>query len=327
MIEWAGIALSRIAGNSPFSCTRIETSLFTYSEVTGTTEHTLKGHGLIDIVETITHLLQRPNDKQKPMFAISYPIALPQEQCDMLRKAHQFTQDHCTTFLEECRFNIRGDVDVADCLFLDLTPGQVAAKRVRGRIVDGRWQFEKDDATTLTILGSAEDISLEDVIDKLILPTVPNLVTVRCVAILKPEGVFPNLKSWDLNFYFLNIPVKWLSTADLSYGAARMMEVDFPFNDQTTANLQFSKERLPCGKAILEGLTPTVKGATRIKVMVQFEDFEQTTVTIQELGSSEKTILMLENVDLSTSKPGKVIFEEPKSVVPGNDGVVGELPE
>ncbi|PVG00307.1 hypothetical protein CPB86DRAFT_782885 [Serendipita vermifera] len=211
-------------------------------------------------------------------------------------------------------------------------------------------------------------------VGKLILPTLSNLDAVQCVAILKPESAFPGLKSLDLNLYFLNIPVKWLSIADLSYGTACMMEANFPFSicdyetedpvvedtlaiqladgqfyallpessslpttrlfyfttskdSQTTASLQFSKKRLPCGKAVLEDLTPRVRGAARIKVVVQCDLLEHTRVTIQELGSSEKIVMALEDVQFSTSKPIKVMFGESKSLVLDNDGVVGELPE
>ncbi|CAG8685779.1 10245_t:CDS:1, partial [Acaulospora colombiana] len=339
--------------------------------------HTLDGHNPTDIVKSITHLLEPLDSRRIPMFAILYPIALSQEQREMFHKAHEFTHDHCTTFLKESRFSDKQSIDVAGCLFLDLTPMQVAAKWVRGRLVNGRWQLGKNDTTTLTVLGSVDELSLEEVIEKLILPTVSSLAAVRGVAILKPENAFPNVKTWDLNHYFLDIPVKWLSTADISYGAACILENDFPYSicdfspgegelvedaldiqladgqlitllpmssplpatelfyfttskdNQTTATLLFSKKGTSCGVAILE-LTPKVRGAARIKVVIQCDSFERTKVTTQELGSSDKVILVLDDVVLKDARIRGLlptISAESKFPVPGVDGVIGELPE
>ncbi|PVG00306.1 hypothetical protein CPB86DRAFT_238067 [Serendipita vermifera] len=369
MTEWAGIALSSIANNTPFSCTRFE------GLTPVLTEHVLKGHTPTEIVKNIANIFPPLDDGEKTRFAISYPISLLEEQRERFYEAQDYTEDHCTTFLKRCRFNVKQSIDHADCLFLDLTPGQVAAKRVRGRIVDGFWQFGGCKTTGLTILGGVDSISLEDVIEKLILPTVESLDTVRCVAVLKPDNTFPNLATWDLNYHFFDIPVVYLSIADLSYEAACMMEsldpahfecgyetdaeltLDtlsielsdgqsiclLPFcstlpanrsfyfttskDDQTTATLHFRKDGISCGKAILEDLIPKMRGATRIKVVVQCDDSQHTSVTIQGLGSSEKKVILLEDVYASNSFTASKEYKELKPLVLGIDGVIGELPE
>ncbi|PVG00310.1 hypothetical protein CPB86DRAFT_238277 [Serendipita vermifera] len=214
----AGIALSRIADQAPIFCTTGDhTNLESFGPAQ---EYKLEGDSLFDINKTLKSL-----DPQQCFrhFALSYPIYLSDEKRKDLYKTHLHTHDHCTAFLNGCHFGVgesRGDVD---CLFLDLTPGQVAASLVRGEISGGQWSFSSENQVALTVLGAVGDLTVQDIVDKLVLPTTTNSATLQCVGILKPEDTFPNISTFELESRFPGIPVKWLSVADLSYGSAVWM--------------------------------------------------------------------------------------------------------
>jgi hypothetical protein len=227
MPESMGIALSRIADQAPFFCTKVSCSTFFGTDFESPTEHLLEGHTLTGIIQTITNSFSS-NDGPIEVIAISCPIALPREQYEVLHQAYKYTHDHCMAFLKGCRFNVKGMIDIAECLFLDLTPGQVAAKLVRGKINYGRWQLEDERTVALTVLGTVDELSTDDVVNKLVLPTVSSLDAIRCIGILQPENSFPNISSWDLRFHFPDIPLLWLSVADLSHGSACVAEYHTP---------------------------------------------------------------------------------------------------
>jgi hypothetical protein len=370
-MAFAGIALGRFADNAPFFCTRIEyVSCGWETVLRAPTKHSLEGHTPTEIVKTITNLFV--SRKNTNGVAVSYPIALPHEHYRILCQEYKPVHDHCTAFLKGCQFSDKKRIENAQCLFLDLTPRQVAAKLVHGKISNGFWQFGDRNAAALTILGSVDELSIEDVVEKLIIPTVSNLDAVRCIGVLKPEDSFPNLSLGDLKSRFSTIPLVCLSVADLSYGSARMAEdhafkqldiwgeqqsmvTDTPLgvrladgrlitlpigstipttrvfyfttskDDQTTAELQFYNDNRSCGRVMFEGLTPRARGAARIKIVVQRDFFLDTIVTVQEVGSAEKTTVILQQMTSSLSGLDEE-FREINSIY-GIDGVIGELPE
>jgi hypothetical protein len=186
MPESMGIALSRIADQAPFFCTKVSCSTSFGTDFESPTEHLLEGHTLTEIIQTITNSFSS-NDRPIEVIAISCPIALSREQYEVLHRAYKHTHDHCAAFLKGCRFNVKGMIDIAECLFLDLTPGQVAAKLVRGKINYGLWQLDDERTVALTVLGTVDELSTDDVVNKLVLPTVCSLDTIRCIGILQQK--------------------------------------------------------------------------------------------------------------------------------------------
>jgi hypothetical protein len=278
MPESAGIALSCIAAEPPFFCTTVKCSTPYHSTFRTPTKHLSKGN-------TIINLLSSNGRPMDGVIAISYPIALCHKQYKNPYQNYDFTYDHCTAFLKGCWFNVKEKIDTAQCLFLDLTPGQVAAKLVLGKINNGIWQDSGKDAV-LTVLGKADELSVEDVINKLVLPTVSNLDAVQCIGILRPEKSFPNISSWDLSFHFPDIPLMWLSVAELSYGSARIAEhytpvskgVEYEDGVSTTATSLCIK--LADGQLVTLLPIGSTHPATGIFYLTTSKD-DQTTATLQ----------------------------------------------
>jgi hypothetical protein len=221
MPNCAGIALGRITDRAPVFCTIGD---HTSSESFGpTTEHKLDGDSTLDIIKTVNEIMSLGPIRPKTEVALSHPIYLSDEQRKSFYKVHLYIHDHCAAFLNGCHFGIEESEGEVDSLFLDLTPGQVAVSLVRGVISDGEWCISKGKQVALTVLGTVDLVSVQEIFDKLIIPTAPSLAALQCVGILRPEGAFPSISNCELASRFLDIPVKWLSVADLSYGSAVWM--------------------------------------------------------------------------------------------------------
>jgi hypothetical protein len=149
-------------------------------------------------------------------FALSYPIAATEAQSAVFKDANKGSHNHCTAILSACQFGINTQ-SVVEVLFIDLTPGQVTAMVMQGVIDQGKWSCEKEGAKV--VLGNVDQMSAQK-LDELVTLVAPNLSTVQCVAILRPEGAFPELLSIKVELNFVNIPVRWVYLADLSYGSA-----------------------------------------------------------------------------------------------------------
>jgi hypothetical protein len=240
MSTQAGIALERIEEGASFYCTRFKSrSLCSIFLASLPTEHKLSGHDPTKVGDLIR--IQAglgPSPRRLKLLAISYPITTSQEQRDVFQKAQESSHDHCTTFLDCCTFSSNKSEDVVRALFIDLTPGQVAAMSVEGTIEYRRWK-SMDGGEKKVVLGDVERLSTLDIVDKLITPIIPELSALYCVGILRPEGAFPQLDITSLELRLGNIPVKWITLADLSYASAAMLwrQSMRPFPKQPDRNI------------------------------------------------------------------------------------------
>jgi hypothetical protein len=152
---------------------------------------------------------------------LSYPIATSEEQRAAFKSKHGRYYDHCTAFLTGCQFGVsKSQSVVAEALFIDLTPGQVAAVVMQGVIKQGTWTSKE--VREKAVFGKVDNLSIEK-FDELVALVAPNLSNLECVAVLRPEGAFPDLLPIKIELKFVNIPFKWVSLADLSYGSSALI--------------------------------------------------------------------------------------------------------
>ncbi|PVF98582.1 hypothetical protein CPB86DRAFT_825625 [Serendipita vermifera] len=329
------IALGSIVEGASFFCTRFEGVKHSQQPFLSSppTEHRLSGHQPAEIQGFISNEINMEPVPGRELFTFSYPIATSQEQHEAFLTVKESSHDHCKAFLSGCTFDTMQSED--------LTPGQIGAMVVEGTIEDQRWKYKE--RRRMVILGDVAELSIRDVVDKLIAPIVPTLSALQCVGILRPEGAFPELPSIPLELCLNNIPVKWLSLADLSYGSASMLyhqqlfnytkkhrRVSMLFNgslvdlllfkfrevryflttskdNQASATLGFFKDAALSDEVVLRGLSLGLKGTARIKLTIEYSiTTPEWVVIIEELGSTAKTRAM-------------PVF--------GIDGVIGALPE
>jgi hypothetical protein len=182
--------------------------------------HRLHGSNSGNIVNSISTEICLEYVADPKTFTWSYPIATTEAQRMAFEASDENSHDHCTAFLSACNFDAISSRDVVEVLFIDLTPGQVAAMVMRGTIYQGKWTPEEPGKKF--VLGEIDKLSLEK-FDELVALVAPNLPTLQCVAVLRPEGAFPELLSIKVELKFINIPFKWVSLADLSYGSAILL--------------------------------------------------------------------------------------------------------
>ncbi|PVF98580.1 hypothetical protein CPB86DRAFT_797211 [Serendipita vermifera] len=225
---YAGIAVGRVAENAPFCCTRFTGSerryLFDFAVTfnpSPPTEHMLSSDVPEEIVDSILTKANLRTVARKKAFTLSYPITTPQAHQVAFEVADQHAHDHCTAFLSACEFGVVSSEGVVEMMFIDLTPGQVAAVVMQGVINEGRWISKK--VRKKVTLGSVDKLSIQKVVDEIITPLAPDWSNLQCVGILRPEGAFPELLPIKMELQFINIPVRWLSLADLSYGSAMLL--------------------------------------------------------------------------------------------------------
>ncbi|PVF95176.1 hypothetical protein CPB86DRAFT_739124 [Serendipita vermifera] len=381
MAQRAGIALGRVADNAPFVVTRVDGAPHPPT-IAEPVEHMLDGHSITEMMTAFERAASFTTTSVDNGLAITYPLALSKAERDALEGANQFnTHDHLHSFANDYAFHhstaikqLRGH----RVMFIDLTPGQVAASLCVGSLNSGIWYYSGSKRKD-KFLNNILNLTTQDVIDKLINPLKGNSPSLNCVGILRPDGAFPDVSNSQLEAQFPDTLVKWVSLAELSQAIAMVMHRQITTHDiqwshatlisiplglvladgrtvtlipskhflpadakailttskdnQTTATLRFTKGLIPCGEIVVEGLTPQVKGAARIKVMINCEEDGRPTVTVEQFGSLLKTTGRLDN--LVENHKGEDIDEynnavsSIKQVVPvfGQDGVIGELPE
>ncbi|CAG8769177.1 17514_t:CDS:1, partial [Acaulospora colombiana] len=222
MAQRAGIALGRIADNAPFVITRIDGAPHPPT-IAEPVEHQLDGHSVAEMMATFQHAISFTTTSVDNGFAITYPLTLSKEERDALIDANDSNaHDHFHSFANDYTFHhstatkqLRGH----RVLFIDLTPGQVAASLCVGALNSGSWFYNSRKRKDI-IIGNIENLTTQDVVDKLINPTKGNSASLNCIGILRPEGAFPNVSRSELEAHFPDTLVKWVSLVDLSRGIA-----------------------------------------------------------------------------------------------------------
>jgi len=282
MAQRAGVALSRLEENAPFSVTRVDGAP-SEKNFFPPVEHKLDGNTVEKITSTVTRLVGFDTTLTDNGFAISYPISLSAEQRAGFKHP---SHDHFMAFANGYDFSAimseksDGGFDV---LFIDLTPGQVAAKLAPGGLWGDHWSF-KWPGGGQTILGDAGELSPQDIVDKLITPTIATSPLVNLIGIFRPDGLSAELSA-ILESQFPNTKVTWVSLADLSHGAAVVMHRQDTIH---TEYLGADYLSLPLGIALANGTTVTVIAQdlmlprTQAVVLTTSRD-NQTTATLRFL--------------------------------------------
>jgi hypothetical protein len=281
MAQRAGVALSCLANNAPFSITRVDgaPAAGTFSP---STQHNLDQSSVRDAMGTITRSVGFDTAPVDNDFAITFPIGVSEEQEKAFGGTNIYSHDHSMAFLNAYASSASDEDDV-DGLFIDLTPGQVAAKLASGGVRDGKWYF-KGTFVRPVVLGDVKDLSLQTVMDKLVTPVAPNYMQLYCVGILRPESAFPNISSSDLEARFPDTPVKWVSLDNLSHGAALFMHRQIIASNDDWDCAEFTY--LPLGLALANGQRVTVVPGEHLlpmerKVVLSTSKDNQTSVTLR----------------------------------------------
>jgi hypothetical protein len=224
----AGIALGGVTEDTPFACTCFDLAepprIHKPSISSPPTEHALSISTPEDTVGYIPGETNLEHMKRHKTFALSYPIVTSEEQQRATSKVvngyNGYCSNHCEAFLAGCQFGISESRGVVEALFIDLTPSRVTAVVMQGVINKSKWTSEKVRETA--VLGKVDKLSIEN-FDELISLVAPNLSILECVAVLRPEGAFPEPLPIKIELKFVNIPFKWLSLSDLTHGSAMML--------------------------------------------------------------------------------------------------------
>ena len=206
-----GVALSRVAGGAPFSLTSVSGQL--KEPILGkTTNHKFSGDPLDAILKSIS------DHTGNATLALALPTCVSGEERKALRDVNRVSFSHSVSFIELNSFEITNtDNRPINVLFLDATPGQAAAELSSAEL-EGDW-FVTSEAKTVLTETHSETLSPQDIIEKLVVPTVPKATKLDQIAILRPEGESTELES-ALTTRFSGARVKWVTLTDLSRGAA-----------------------------------------------------------------------------------------------------------
>lgn len=220
MAQRAGVALSRIAKGATITITRVDGAPYEpyyFKPV----EHNVESGDPAEITAEVATKVGFDTTLTDNGFLIAYPISITDEKRGEFKDP---SHDHFMAFVNGYDFSAivskKGSKDL-EALFIDLTPGQVASQLWPGGVWTGHWTFKWPGGST-TILNDAGDLTPQDVVDKLIKPTIGKSSLVDLVGILRPEGESPEILS-VLEAQFPNTVFKWVTLTELSHGAAIIM--------------------------------------------------------------------------------------------------------
>jgi hypothetical protein len=188
-------------------------------------------------------------------------------------------------------------------LFIDLTPGQVAAHSARGCFEDQKWRYRlilrPGERSDNVILGNVTALSVQDVIDRLIIPF-PRWRKLDRIGIIRPEGAFPGLSLEDFREKLPGILINWVTLHDLSYGSAIMAHREDVLD--SIHPLGWESTVTPMGTVLADGKLVTIMpGFIRLpvewKVWFTTSRDNQTSVTIRVMmGVKTSDVVKLEGL-------------------------------
>jgi hypothetical protein len=233
MAQRAGIALGRIAPQADFSMTKVDGAPAPPTYSTPTRHKLTDETDVKDIINTFDAAVGFDTKPFDNGFAIAYPISASSDQRQAFYKDNLYSHDHFHAWVNKHANRVGKEQRNVNFLFIDLTPGQVASKLCNGNTDSKRWTYNfKGDQ--FTNLGEVESLTAQDLVDKL----VPQRKINR-VAILRPEGAFPELSSADVEAKFPDIPLKWVTLDVISRGAAFIMHEQETLADESEYNYEF----------------------------------------------------------------------------------------
>jgi hypothetical protein len=313
MIERAGIALSRLAFDATYNITRVSgapgPAIFTPA-----TSHVLSDTSSIPkIMEAFDQAVGFDTSLPYNGFTVAYPIGANSRQREAFHNANLYAHDHFHAWANGYGVKNKSQEERRDVnfLFVDLTPGQIAAKLARGNVGSRGWTYNLRGGNLISLSEQEENERqgwpAQEVFDKFVQSIVPEDIQLNLVGILRPEGPFPNLSASELVSKFGDgVQAQWVTLDDLSYGAAIIMNRQRVYGsdeewDGPTHTYLPTGVRLANGQ-ILTILHANVHCPTNINALFTTYQDEQTTVTIRLLlGTSPfGNPVTLENI---TPKP------------------------
>jgi hypothetical protein len=228
MAQRAGIALSCLAYDAEFSITRVDGAPEPPTFSSPVHHKLVDGHTIKDIVDTFKRSVGFDTKPRDNGFVVSLPIAASHEQHSAFGRATgHLTPNHFDCWANKCGISasIEGKVNM---LFIDLTPGQIAAQVSNGcfenQIFSYRMIFQGMSSTRYIILGDVPTLSAQSVIDRLITPLLnAPLRRLNQIGIFRPDGAYPDLSLGDIKAKFPDTLIDWVTLDDVSYGAAAIM--------------------------------------------------------------------------------------------------------
>ncbi|KIM25476.1 hypothetical protein M408DRAFT_331218 [Serendipita vermifera MAFF 305830] len=320
MAQRAGVALSRISENAPISIARVDGAPFEEYFFTPVARK-LEKHTVTAITDTVKSQLGFDTTLTDNGFLFSYPMALSEVQ----RKEFKYpSHDHFMSFLNGYDFSAikakHGENDLEAAL-VDLTPGQLAAKMAPGGIWSGHWTFKWPGGGE-TVLEDAGDLSPQEILDRLIKPTLETATQVHVIGIYRPDGPSAEITSL-LEAQYPNTTIAWVSLADIAHGAAVVMHRQ---DTSYTQHMGAEYLSLPVGVALASG--ETVNAIVKDCMMPRTETVifttskdNQTTATVRILkGTLPCDVVTIEGL---TAKPkGAVRIQVVLEVGPSGSTVV-----
>jgi hypothetical protein len=291
MTQRAGIALSRLAYDADYSITRMDFDGSLRPIFSPPTRHKLiDGHSINEILNIFSNIVGFDTTLEDNGFAVSVPISASIEQRSAFSNAnHCPSNDHFHTWVNkyaaEITLEYKRDVNL---LFIDLTPGQVASKFVKGSISENGWDYSQDEDPYICLDQDLVTLNTQDLYDKLVKSIVPTGTRLHRIGVLRPEGAFPDVSTTDLEHKFRHSPVDWVTLDRLSQGAAIVMSRE-PF---FICELEPIRTFLPIGITIANGKSVTIFSenedapAERKFILTTSQD-NQTTATIRLVKGNE----------------------------------------
>ncbi|PVF92269.1 hypothetical protein CPB86DRAFT_802170 [Serendipita vermifera] len=362
MASRAGIALSRLTYDAQFAITRVDgypgPAVFCSPTI-----HTLsEAHTIKDMMNAFECIIDFDLTNDENGYSIAFPIAANPEQREGIHSAKLYSYDHFHAWANGIGGYNEGETkrDVY-LLFVDLTPGQVAAKVGYGNLNSWGWSYNLIGSKSVILSEEeqrgAEIWTAQDVYNKLVKSLLPpNNKRLERVGILRPEGSLSNLSASELESMFNSVPIKWIQLTDISYGAAVVMnritlangktitiipasaycpvkrKIFFTNSqdNQTTATIKVLRGTTPVNELKFEGLSSKPKGEAIFKIMFEITYDGDAILAIEEVGTNNKVHRDLFGI-LNSNKTEMDAYEKEMmnkqvDMTIGTDGVVGELP-
>ncbi|PVF92716.1 hypothetical protein CPB86DRAFT_790911 [Serendipita vermifera] len=255
MASRAGIALSRLAYDAQFTITRVDGYPGPAVFCSPTTHTLSEAHTIKDMIDTFKRVIDFDLTHDENGYTIAYPIASNSDQRGGFYKANLYSHDHFHAWANGTGYgeysNGEGKRDVC-LLFMDLTPGQVAANTYNSMGAKSIILSEEEQRGT-------ESWTAQDVYDKLVKSLLPpNNKRLELVGILRPESSLPNLSASELGSMLNSVPIKWIQLTDISHGAAIVMNREALVYDSDKIECGPSKTPLPTGITLANGKTITI---------------------------------------------------------------------
>ncbi|PVF95816.1 hypothetical protein CPB86DRAFT_787602 [Serendipita vermifera] len=229
MSSYAGVALGQVAVDAPVCVTLVSGSLddpvFTKS-----TTYQLQGANLSEDVPSTLSKIVDEVAKDCPL-ELAIPLAFTHQQISTLNHLPPIYRGYDTRYIIPHHkaiirlYDDRGitnDSPQLNILYLDVTPGQLAATLVSTE--NSTYYQNRLFMQRLTVLESDADeqitMMIDDIMSQLVTPTVPPSARLDKIYIFHASGKQSTELTYILHSTFPNSQLRWVTLSDVSRGAA-----------------------------------------------------------------------------------------------------------